>query len=472
MIAISESSSLETDGINGVEQEYIYDTNEDMVNATSRDEDCPLISDNDEFIITLCMFWLEGVTQTTLAIMGMTCNTIFSFILSRKELRNSFNILLIILATFDSVYLFGAILESFRKSFQMATTIHIRLFPRLLYPLQGIAMTGSIFMTVAIAFERYVAVHNPINYNRAMNDGKATRSRVVKFFIPVMLASILFSLPKFFESTVAEYYDHDKNLTVIFVNYTSIRVDPTYSFYVNWSRLLVQGVFPVFLLIFFNKRIYCDIKERQFRRRPISQVIFSMVDQEESISHSRPSPVPGQQQSMQRVLSLPIIESNHLEVSRASSPEVASIADRNSKRRGIEDRLAILFMGIVAVFFICSLPRLVLSIHETFDINRALKCTHLHQDVFPLWVWVLTSVSHLFLVINSSVNLLIYCLWNAQFRKVAKAIILNLCFKNKRSQEYRESTKSLLRVPKSCSNKSLSGKLHLSKETPQMHFFH
>ena len=30
-------------------------------------------------------------------------------------------------------------------------------------------------MTVAIAFERYVAVHNPINYNRAMNDSKATR---------------------------------------------------------------------------------------------------------------------------------------------------------------------------------------------------------------------------------------------------------------------------------------------------------
>lgn len=46
------------------------------------------------------------------------------------------------------------------------------MFPYGQYPLQGIALTGSIFMTVAISFERYVAVHNPINYNRAMNDTK------------------------------------------------------------------------------------------------------------------------------------------------------------------------------------------------------------------------------------------------------------------------------------------------------------
>ena len=57
-------------------------------------------------------------------------------------------------------------------------------------------MTGSIFLTVAIAFERYVAVHNPINYNRAMNDARATQRRVLKFLVPVVVAATLFSLPK------------------------------------------------------------------------------------------------------------------------------------------------------------------------------------------------------------------------------------------------------------------------------------
>ena len=37
----------------------------------------------------------------------------------------------------------------------MSTDLHIMLFPYLLYPGQMMAMTGSIFMIVAIAFERW-----------------------------------------------------------------------------------------------------------------------------------------------------------------------------------------------------------------------------------------------------------------------------------------------------------------------------
>jgi hypothetical protein len=42
--------------------------------------------------------------------------------------------LLVTLACFDSTYLFGSILESFRKEFGLATNVHILLFPYLLYP--------------------------------------------------------------------------------------------------------------------------------------------------------------------------------------------------------------------------------------------------------------------------------------------------------------------------------------------------
>ena len=83
------------------------------------------------------------------------------------EIRNCFNILLVGLAAFDSFYLFGAILESFRKYFPaLKTDLHVELFPKLLYPLHQTAIAGSIFMTVAIAFERYTAVHFPMNYNQ------------------------------------------------------------------------------------------------------------------------------------------------------------------------------------------------------------------------------------------------------------------------------------------------------------------
>ena len=90
---------------------------------------------------------------------------IISFFLT--EIRNCFNILLVGLAAFDSWYLFGAILESFRKYFPtLKSDLHVELFPKLLYPLHQTAIAGSIFMTVAIAFERYTAVHFPMNYNQ------------------------------------------------------------------------------------------------------------------------------------------------------------------------------------------------------------------------------------------------------------------------------------------------------------------
>ena len=52
--------------------------------------------------------------QTTLAVLGIVGNSIASVIISRKEMRNAFNLLLVSLACFDSTYLFGSILESIR----------------------------------------------------------------------------------------------------------------------------------------------------------------------------------------------------------------------------------------------------------------------------------------------------------------------------------------------------------------------
>ena len=56
-------------------------------------------------------------------------------------MRNSFNFLLIALICMDSCYLIGASLESLRKCFALATTIHLYLFPYFLYP--GINIAGK-----------------------------------------------------------------------------------------------------------------------------------------------------------------------------------------------------------------------------------------------------------------------------------------------------------------------------------------
>lgn len=137
-------------------------------------------------------------------------------------------------------------------------------------------------------------------------------------------------------------------------------------------------------------------------------------------------------------------------------------------------------MGYILVFLVCHSPRLMLNIYELFTIRQAMECQTVGLDAFPLWpqvklaalvnplksdwessqnIWhkliktsnlapglvflinqipplasrfiynheftimllllllqVFTAFSHLFLVLNSSINILIYSLLSSRFR--------------------------------------------------------
>ena len=174
-------------------------TNNTMFNYTI---DCPNFTQEDEDFLDVFSFWVEGVLQTIFAVLGIFGNIIACLIITRKDMKNSFNFLLVSLACFDSTYLIGSILESVRKIFGFTSEAHIILFPYLLYPMNQMAISGSIFMTVAIAWERYIAVHYPLDYNQAMNDSNAIRKRLVKYVGPVLVLAITFNLAKFFEASI------------------------------------------------------------------------------------------------------------------------------------------------------------------------------------------------------------------------------------------------------------------------------
>lgn len=63
----------------------------------------------------------------------------------------------------------------------------------------------------------------------------------------------------------------------------------------------------------------------------------------------------------------------------STSPPVSVVVENNVRRRRIEDRLALLFMGIVLMFFACSLPRLLLNLYEFFYIEQCLACSKLKR---------------------------------------------------------------------------------------------
>ena len=84
-------------------------------------------------------------------------------------MRNTFNFLLALLNFTDSCFLLGMILEVLRNNFRLETNFHRMIHPYFLYPLNSIALTFSIFMTISIAFERYDAMHNIAQHNQVSN---------------------------------------------------------------------------------------------------------------------------------------------------------------------------------------------------------------------------------------------------------------------------------------------------------------
>lgn len=239
--------------------------------------DCPVYTDEEKARVDVFSVWCEGVLITVIAVFGLLGNTVATIILSKKSMRNSFNLLLIALAIYDNIYLVGGILESCRKRFHLVTNLHLILFPYFLYPLHMIAMTGSILMTVAIALERYVAVHYPINYSQAMNDSRALRSRMAKYLLPVVFLSLAMNVTKFFEITLEFVPSPTVNGTAAagsaelhpVLNITELRMNPTYSIYFNWFRFISIGIIPFALLVFFNFQIYMDIRKRRIRKQTV-----------------------------------------------------------------------------------------------------------------------------------------------------------------------------------------------------------
>nr|XP_040571530.1 FMRFamide receptor-like isoform X2 [Lepeophtheirus salmonis] len=290
-------------------------------------------------------------------------------------MRNSFNLMLIALVCMDSTYLLSSIIESFRISFNMATELHIHLFPYLLYPVLSVAMTASVFMTVGIALERYIAVHYPIDYSQAINSQEACKKRLLRYVIPVTLLSLIFNIPKIFEAEVydeiniAQYNEtHEQVEYYKAIRTTELRKNPDYViYYNNWVRLMVIGIVPFFLLIYFNYKIYQDVKDRNITRQRRTSTHTSSANQQ--------------------------------------------------TRRKQEDNLAIVFMGIVLVFLVCHFPRLFLSMYECIVIREAFICQKKGLHSFPVWLLLTSGFSHVLLVINSSVNMFLYIFLNESFRK-------------------------------------------------------
>ena len=79
---------------------------------------CPIFNEPcNRHLEDIIGFWIEGVMHNIIGFTGILMNIVFCCVLSRKQLRNVFNSLLIALAIFDSFFLIFRIIDTFRTQF-------------------------------------------------------------------------------------------------------------------------------------------------------------------------------------------------------------------------------------------------------------------------------------------------------------------------------------------------------------------
>ena len=114
---------------------------------------------------------------------GMFANIVAILIFCKKSFQSNFNNLLIALALSDLMFLLLSLIEANMKIFHehlgdashwlviASFESYNHLFPYFLYPFRNIFFSVSIFMTVSISIERYLAIYFPLVYrNRFGSD--------------------------------------------------------------------------------------------------------------------------------------------------------------------------------------------------------------------------------------------------------------------------------------------------------------
>ena len=310
---------------------------------------------------------------------------------------------------------------------QLKNQIIVEMFPYLSYPLKHIAISASTFMTIAISHERYMAVKYPFKYAEDMKISKVIKRRLRVYMLIVIIVSVLLNVTYFLElevnyvnfstnTTTTELWNKD-NVDAAFItnvtkyanetssefNVTKIETEMTISYtefgnhpyclkyYKIYVRLLVSGIVPFSLLIYFNLSIYMAIKKNNRLRRRLT------------LSHPL---------SLSRLTSIQSADGESVgNFSTTTASGIIATTNRTD-----EDSLSMAFIAIVSVFLFCNILKFALNFYDG-----------IHGTVGASgWSRIGGYFSNLFIVLNSSMNMVIYCIMNTKFKRHFMATIKKL----------------------------------------------
>lgn len=320
----------------------------------------------------LFAFYTNGILLNIVAFLGIFGNIISMIILSRPQMRSSINYLLIGLARCDtvliitSVLLFG--LPAIHDQTGLLFTYVYKVYPHIapvVFPLALIAQTVTVYLTLTVTLERFVAVCHPLQARSLCTYGRARL-----YVVLIILFATLYNLPRFLEASREEHFHEEYNTTVYVISASPLRQNELYiSIYVHWLYLFFIYFLPFTCLAVLNAAIYRQVRASAAIRLTASEAIFG------SKSYTF-----------------------RFQVRRANQ-ERARLSRLQKKEIG----LATMLLCVVVVFFFCNILALVNNLLEAF---------------YGVIYDQLVKTSNLLVTINSSVNFVVYVTFGEKFKRL------------------------------------------------------
>ena len=276
----------------------------------------------------------EVILVLIVGLLGIIGNVLLIRLFLKTEVKLNFHLLMITLAIYDTIYIALCILvfaipelfEDYRKN-----EYHFYVVPKAI-PIIQIALTGSVYCTVAISLERYLTVCHPFYL-------ASKRWSAKRYIIPIIVFSLLYNVSRFLEmrtncSTSIEqdhqnatnYHEKDEtkdsvaflskkednavynilensemdNQTCLNISSKDENANPScrielthmrqnqyyYSIYIIGLNFVFNGLIPFLAIIIMNAKLYQRLKSVVHGKPLISQVLqFSNIHIQLHIEH-------------------------------------------------------------------------------------------------------------------------------------------------------------------------------------------
>ncbi|XP_034483753.1 FMRFamide receptor-like [Drosophila innubila] len=221
----------------------------------------------------LIRFWVCGVSLNIVAVLGILGNVISMIVLSRPQMKSSFNYLLMGFALCDTIFVISIMLYGGIPLIYPYTG-HLFWYFNYVYPfsiivilpIAMIAQTASIYVILMVTVERYVAVCHPLKAREFCTYRRAKIS-----FIVCVCFAIVCGIPRFWEFHTVMSQLPNTTTVLHCARPTLLRVDPTYlKVYKHWYYLIVNYLIPFLTLAILNCLIYRRVRRANRVRKSMS----------------------------------------------------------------------------------------------------------------------------------------------------------------------------------------------------------